>query len=177
MRSLRTKLHALTGLAAGLALSCMALSGCNSSGCTENRSAVPIADFYSSTTGEAIMLDSVQIHGVGSPGDSILLAAGKNTAQVYLPMRSQYTSTSWCLSYKWKYTDNPQLNDTVTFDYKSIPWFAGEECGAMYYYRIERVRHTMHLLDSIAVTDSLITNATLASLRFYFRTAENPEEQ
>ena len=170
-------MHILTGIAAVVALVCMALSGCNSSGCTENRSSVPIADFYSSTTGQAITLDSVQIHGVGAPGDSILLSAGKRTSQVYLPMRSQHTSTSWCLSYKWKYTDTPDLNDTVTFDYKAVPWFAGEECGAMYYYRVERVRHTTHLLDSIGVTDSLITNANIASLRFYFRTADNPEEQ
>lgn len=170
-------MHALTAAATGLAIGCMALTGCNTSGCTENRSAVPIADFYSYTTGQAISLDSVQIHGIGAPGDSVLVRAGARTSQVYLPMRAQQTSTSWCLAYKWKDTDDPSLNDTVTFDYKAIPWFAGEECGAMYNYRILRVSHTTHLLDSVGVSDSLITNANIATLQLYFRTAQNPEEQ
>lgn len=71
--------------------------------------------------------------------------------------------------------DNPAFNDTVSFEYTSQPFFASQECGAMYIYKIKRVEHTTHLLDSVVVVDSTITNTDIERLRFYFRTAESDE--
>lgn len=45
----------------------------------------------------------------------------------------------------------------------------------MYIYKIKRVEHTTHLLDSVVVVDSTITNTDIERLRFYFRTAESDE--
>lgn len=145
------------------------LTGCNTSGCTDNHSAIPLAEFYGSDM-KAVTLDSVQIHGVGAPGDSVLLAAGTRAAEVYLPMRSTAANTTWCVSYKWKRLDMPALNDTISFDYQSIPYLASDDCGAMYRYRLTRVDYTRHIIDSIGVVDSLITNVDIASLHIYFRT-------
>lgn len=151
-------------------------TGCNTSGCTENRSAIPLADFYSSQDGYQITLDSLQISGIGAPGDSILMTAGTRANQVYLPMRAMQKTTSWCLAYKWEHLDNPALNDTLTFHYEAQPWFASDECGAMYYYHIHKVEHTTHLMDSVAITDSLVTNATVPTIRLYFKTGDTTEE-
>ena len=150
----------------------VALSSCNTQGCTDNRSAIPLAEFYSYSANQAITLDSVQIHGIGAPGDSLLIGAGERVSQVYLPMRSDFTSTAWCLSYRWKALDYDALNDTLTFNYTSEPWFAGSECGAMYRYHIDSFSYTRHLIDSVAVMDSLITNVDKAQIRVYFRTAD-----
>jgi hypothetical protein len=147
-------------------------TGCNTAGCTDLRSATPLAEFYSSTTDSAIQLDSLQITGIGAPNDSALLAAGKTASQVYLPLRATRTETAWCFSYKWANTDYPQLNDTVTFHYEAEPWFASYDCGAMYRYNIKEVSYTTHLIDSIAVLDSLITNVDDTQLRIYFRTSD-----
>lgn len=146
-------------------------TGCNTAGCTDLRSATPLAEFYSATTGAAIQLDSLQITGIGAPNDSALLAAGKVASQVYLPFRATRTETSWCFSYKWANTDFAQLNDTVTFRYDAQPWFASYDCGAMYRYKITGVTYTKHLIDSIAVLDSLVTNVEDTQLRIYFRTS------
>lgn len=149
----------------------VALTSCNTNGCLDLRSATPLATFYSSTTETAISLDSLQIAGVGAPGDSILLTAGTTASQVYMPLRATKSETKYCFSYKWSNTDYAALNDTVTFVYDAQPWFASAECGAMYRYQITDLRYTQHLIDSIAVLDSLITNTDASQISIYFRTS------
>ncbi len=152
-----------------------ALRSCNTSGCTENRNAVPLAAFFNSSTGDAIGLDSIAISGVGQVNDSVLSPAGTIVNQVYLPMRPTHNSVSWCLAYKWKSLDYPQLYDTITFDYTSTPYFASEECGAYYRYLIDRMECTDHLIDSVVIVDSLITNIDKVYLNIYFRVASSSE--
>ena len=155
-------------------LTCMwLLISCNTSGCVNNQNSMPLAGFYSSETGASASLNSINIHGIGAPGDSLILAAGSPATQVYLPMRSAYESVSWCLSYAEPDLDIPELNDTISFDYFSEPFFASEECGAMYCYRIWRMNHTTHLIDSVIIADSLITNVDLERIKIYFRTQES----
>ena len=142
--------------------------GCSTDGCTDLRSSIPKAGFYSSANARKISLDSLQIAGIG--------AAGTSQSEVYLPMRSAQTSTAWCLSYKWKATDFPQLNDTITFQYTAQPYFASAECGAMYRYTITAVRHTNHIIDSVKVVQPYVTNIGEPNLTIYFRTEGGGEE-
>lgn len=150
------------------------LSACNSSGCLDNGSALPLAGFYSSATARAIAVDSLEIHGVGAPRDSVLLKVARGVSQVYLPFNPSARQVSWCIAYRQKALDRPEMNDTLTFDYDPVTYFASEECGAMYIYRVTSVSHTSHLIDSVKVIDPLITNVELERIRIFFRTA--PEE-
>lgn len=150
--------------------------GCNSTGCLENRSSIPMVEFYSSTTEEPITPDSIAIGGVGAPNDSLLLTEKQRVGKIYLPFRSNKTSAAYYIDYRWKGVPDG-FTDTVWFDYKAIPYFASSECGAMYRYRIENVRHTDILLDSVVLLDSLITNIQEPSIRFYFPTGKNESEQ
>lgn len=154
-----------------------AFCSCSTDGCTGLRSALPKADFYSATTGKAISIDSLEISGIGAPGDSVLLSAGTQASTVYLPFRNKQASTSWCLKYKWRATNFDALNDTVTFNYVAKPYFASAECGAMYQYTIHNVTYTTHMLDSVAVSDSVITNNDISQIRFYFRTQQEGAQQ
>ncbi len=88
-------------------------------------------------------------------------------------MRAERTNTSWCLSYRWAALNNPAYNDTMSFDYEVLPYFASNECGAMYRYRITHVDYTRHLVDSVGVVDSLITNINEPDIFIYFRTDDN----
>lgn len=159
-------------LAAGAAF----LAGCNTEGCLDNQSALPLAEFYASASKEVISLGTLRISGVGAPGDSILAEAGTPYSRVYLPMRSAKTSTAWCFEYTQPGLDLPELNDTIKFDYTSTPFFASEECGAMYFYHIDKCRYTTHLIDSVVVADSLITNTDMVRIRIYFRTDNEQQE-
>lgn len=154
-----------------------AASSCSTTGCTDNRSSIPLAGFYDGRTGTAIALDSIDIGGAGAPGDSLLLASPQRATEVYLPLRSERDKASFFIAYRQKALDYPELNDTITFGYSSIPYFASEECGAMMRYRLRSVTYTRHLLDSVSVVpaDSVITNVDIENLRLYFKTssAEN----
>ena len=139
----------------------LGLAACNTSGCTENQNSIPLAGFYSSAAEAQVSLDSVGVYGVGVPGDSLLLAP----------------ATSFVFTYRGPGLDNPLLNDTLTFVYDAVPYFAGEECGAMYVYDITRLDVTDHLIDSVALLDRHITNVDIESLKIFFRTAEPEPEQ
>lgn len=144
------------------------LQSCDTSGCTELRSATPRADFYSSATGEAIMLDSVSVVGVGVRGDSAIVSSGTRVSQTYLPMPPKADTVSWHFGYHWAALADYGITDTVTIEYTRQPWFAGQECGAMYRYLIKRIAYTENLIDSVIVADSLVTNIDRATLNIYF---------
>ncbi|MCM1163164.1 MAG: DUF6452 family protein [Muribaculaceae bacterium] len=150
----------------------MLLSACGASLCTDNQNSIPLAGFYSMATFEAISLDSLAIGGIGAPNDSLLLAPSKAADQVYLPLRSTTPSTSFCISYRQKALDYPELNDTLTFTYTSIPYFASAECGAMYHYKVSSLTYTRHLIDSVGLSDSTITNVERETVKIFFRVNE-----
>lgn len=142
---------------------------CNTSGCTDNQSALPLAGFYSAATGQAIAVDELDIAGVGAPHDSILYESGVSRSEVYLPFRSDATSTAYTFTY---HADSiTTVTDRIDFTYSSQPYFASEECGAMFTYRITSLAYTRNLIDSVAILDSLITNANSQRIHIYFRTS------
>lgn len=161
----------ISSIIAAVAMTAICWS-CTTNGCNDNRSSIPLAGFYSSE-GKAIALDSLNIGGIGAPNDSLLLAAGTSASQVYMPLRSELEEVKYYIAYRYKALDYPQLIDTITFRYNTIPYFASEECGAMMRYHITSLGHTKHLLDSVAIvpTDSIITNVNIENLRLYFKTS------
>lgn len=160
-----------------IVFSAILLAACNSAGCLDNGSTLPLAGFYSSQTGQSVSIDSLQIQGLGAPGDSLLLKPSKGVSKIYMPLRAGVPSTTWVFSYKQGHLANPAYNDTLVFTYETIPYFASEDCGAMYIYRVEGLTHTNHLIDSIKLTDSLFTNVEAERIRIYFRTAQEEPGQ
>ena len=116
-------------------------------------------------------IDSLEIVGVDAPGNEILSPAKVAKKQVYLPMRSTATTTEWQFIYKQRHLAQNGIDDVVSFTYESIPYFASEECGASYRYRVTGIDYSTHVIDSVVMPDSLITNADKVSILIYFRTA------
>lgn len=172
-KHLETTRHKWFSLVIMCAIIVAMVSSCSTSGCTDNRTSLPLAGFYSTESGSTIALDSLEIGGIGTPGDSLLLAAGEKANAVYLPFRSEKSATAFSIAYKYEYLDYPEYNDTIYFRYDAVPFFASEECGAMFRYHITSIRYSRHILDSIAVipADSIITNADVENLRLYFKTS------
>lgn len=151
-----------------------ALPSCSSSGCSDNRSSLPLAGFYSYATHESISLDSLRVFGVGAPGDSLLMDSGQRASEVYLPLRPDREDVTFEIQYTETALAERGISDLITISYTSFPYFASEECGAMYRYRITSVAHTAMILDSVAVTapDSVITNIDVESMQLFFRVSE-----
>ncbi len=174
----------LSRITAVCAVALCVVSACNTSGCLENQSSILLAGFYSMDTKNAIVLSSVAIGGVGAPDDSLLLSPNSSAARLYLPFRSDYSSVAYFISYYqqvsdtiedndtvWVNTDTLLIgNDTLWIDYDSEPYFASEECGAMYRYTITSLEYTRNIVDSIGIADSLVNNLDIERLKLYFRT-------
>ena len=156
---------------AGLGL----LTGCNTSGCLENRNALPLAKFYSSRTGTAISLSGLRVMGL--PGDSTLLSPGTSASEVYMPFRPLDTRAEWAIGYEQENLVDQFIEDRLVFRYEAIPYFAGSECGAMLFYRITSLEYTTNIIDSVVIVaaDSIVTNADLPTVNIYFRTATEGE--
>ena len=165
------KVLTLSACAAAIAAAAIA-PGCNSDGCTEMRSAMPIAQLCNSATGEVATLDSLDIHGIGVAGDSLLVSAGTAVSKQYLPLRYSASSVRWCIAYRYAGLDNDRLNDTLTLTYTSSPWLADDDCGAMYRYTITGATSTTHLIDSVSVAQAEVTNLEDVNLNIYFRISE-----
>lgn len=151
----------------------MVLWSCNTSGCTENQNSLPLAGFYidSDSLGvRAVTVDSLEVGGVGAPNDSLLVTSKESVSMVYLPFRSSADRSSFYFNVVSSLSIAPLATDTVTFSYTSTPYFASEDCGAVFYYHIDRVSYTRHFIDSIAVTDSLITNVDAERIKIFLRT-------
>ena len=155
----------------------LALTACNTAGCYDNQNSIPLAKFYSYQTKKAITIDSISVGGVDAPNDSLLLDNASGVGQVYMPLRSTQSTTSFFIHYNQKELSDTRLNDTITFHYTSIPYFESAECGAMFRYEITSYDYTRHLIDSVGLIDKLITGADIERIRIYFRTKEEPEQQ
>lgn len=142
---------------------------CSTDGCLENQSSIPLAGFYASENGKQIVWNSLDVYGVGATGDSLLIAAGNESGQTYLPFRATQNSTAFCFHYG-DYGDDTDYNDTIWFEYESTPYFASEECGAMYRYKITSVKHTDIIIDSVVIVDPEITNVDVERIKIYFMT-------
>lgn len=145
--------------------------GCSTSGCSENQTCVPRAGFYSYNNGSKITVDSICIGGVGAPNDSLLV--NLRASETQLPLRANHPTASFFFRYLQKELSDYGVTDTVTIDYTTVPYFADEDCGAMYRYTINDIRHTSNLIDSVAMLDSVITNVDLEQIQIYFRTEAN----
>lgn len=159
----------------GLFLLLTFIGSCNTNGCLENRNSVPYAGFYSSETGGPISIDGVAIYGLGMSEDNLLSKGENAKSNIYLPMRSTQSSTGWIFSYADQGLDS-LFNDTIIFYYTSSPRFVSEECGVIYDYHITSFSNTSHLMDSVVVTDSIITNIDTERIKIYFRTESSKDD-
>ena len=112
---------------AGITALMPALTGCNTAGCTDNHSALPMMGFYNMATQSPVILDSLELGGVGAPDDSLLIKSGSSVQWLYFPLRfdSEQTSFRFHYDYKEQGLDKPELDDILTIRHISPPKSAG----------------------------------------------------
>lgn len=110
-----------------------------------------MAGFYDYATREQLTVSGLSVYGVGAPGDSLVMAPTKSAHQVWLPFRGLQDNAS----FHFNFADS---ENTIFFTYNAIPYFEGEDCGAMWRYHITEVNWDGPNVDSVSVTDPIITN-------------------
>lgn len=147
---------------------------CNDSGCMDNRSSIPLAQFYNEEKkSEQLQLDSVTIFGIGQKNDSLLLDSANSVTRINLPFRNSNDTTRFVIRYNIKANVNHQYDDTLTFIYRSYPYFASIECGSMFNYIIDKYEYTTHTLVSMEVVAPEINNQNNENIRLYYYAKSN----
>lgn len=150
----------------------LALNACNTNGCLENQSSLPLAGFYSSSTLSKITVDSISVYAIGVPGDSMMLDCKSSVSQVYMPFDLVSNTTRYVIHYNQQSLSDESNNDTITISYDAVPYFVSSDCGAVFYYDIREYSWTPHLIDSISM-ETRITNVNAENIKVFFRTSTN----
>lgn len=141
-------------------------ASCGDGSCYDNSNSLPLVRFYASGGGQ-VTVSGVSLRGIDAPADSMLV---KNQAlsETYLPLRATRESTQWIIEVA-AVGGSGSLSDTLTVDYKSIPYFASAECGAMYSFELKSVDITHHMIDSVVVMQPVVKNEAHETMRIYFK--------
>lgn len=142
------------------------LTGCNDNSCYDNGSSLPLVRFYMSGKDANVSVSGVTLKGIGAPGDSIY-ASNETLNEAYLPLRATQKSTQWAITLNG--TGGTTVNDTITLDYNTAPFFASAECGAMFTFDLTRAECTHNIIDSVVIIRKDVTNVKAENLRIYFR--------
>ena len=144
----------------------LVMAACSNDSCYDNGSSLPLATLYVGSKQQSIT--NLSIMGIDAPGDN-MLANSSTIEEVYLPLRASAAETSFAV---WRTiaidTVSTAICDTLTFNYKAVPYFHSIECGAMYNFDIHSVNHTRHGIDSVVILTPLVTNLRTPALRIYF---------
>lgn len=144
-----------------LCVACMAtMWSCSNDTCVDNGNSLPLAAFYHDKS--QVTVNNLTVWGIGAPGDT-LMADNESLSQVYMPLRATAEQTKYAINYGGAY------NDTITFNYKAVPFFHSVECGAMYNFEIESLSHTTNGIDSVIMDEKVITNADKVNIRIYIK--------
>ena len=172
-RSSTTMMKRTRGYIFALFMLMLVAAACNTSGCLDNQSSLPLAGFYSASSKSKVTLDSISVYAVGVPGDSMMVKCGTSVSQVYMPFDLENSSVRYVLHYDQKAISDERLNDTITINYDVVPYFVSDECGAMCFFDIKNYTWTRHIVDSVAFASDRITNVNVENIKIYVRTAAN----
>ncbi len=145
-------------------------AGCSSDECEGNKNALPLAGFYNTfIPDQKVSVDSLQIFGMGAPGDSILSEGKTPKSEIYIPFRIDNDVTRYVFRYLYRDYIKAGIADTISFIYSRTPRFVSEACGVSYLFDIKEIRTTHNLIDSVTCPQGIITNADIENIRIYFR--------
>lgn len=130
------------------------------------------------STKEPVGISNVTVYGADVP-DGATLLDGASATTLYLPFRPGHDETAFVFHFISEFDEEdkpePLFNDTIFFTYTTTPHFASDDCGAVYYYHITEMSHTDLFIDSVAITDSTVTNIDKQRIEIYFHDQEEEE--
>lgn len=110
----------------------------------------------SNSTSGATITSTVTISGIGMENT---LYSDTTLTELLLPLSTNDT-TSFVISFD-------STIDTVTFIHETSMKYASMETGFYYEYKLRNIDFSMHRIDSILITDSLVTKTWHENIKLY----------
>ncbi len=158
------------------------LQSCSESDCPLTTAALGHFDFIDSKTHSSVSLKSgitvtgfitrdVTVRDTLEDGsikewvvkDSVISDTLYNSPTTSMSLPLSYTSKT---TYVIHYT--ALMRDTITLDYKSIPYLDNIECGTMMFYNVNSVKYTTNVLDSVVIVNPDINNEEKRNFYIYY---------
>lgn len=138
----------------------VSLSSCTPESCFDETDAFLEASFYSYTTGNAQVPDSLTAYGLGRDTSKIYSAVpGLRLAR--LPLQPYAASTTIVIIING-------VADTLSFVHTSYPHLISRECGYTFHHDLESVSFTTNAIDSIWVRNIFVTTIDEENIRIFY---------
>ena len=96
------------------------------------------------------------------PKQGVLLNRKTGADRVELPLSFTAERDTFFFQY------SARLADTVWVDHLNHPYFSSMDCGTVMHYKIVGITSTHHLIDSIQVVSSEVTNMLKENVKIYY---------
>jgi hypothetical protein len=135
------------------------INSCTKESCNEDIDVLMKAVFYSSESGEASSIDSLDIYGLNISDSVICSMATLNS--VDLPLNPSVSNCSFVIV-------NGGRADTIEIYYESNLEFISSACGYIYLHELEKVLYTNNDIINILITNKPVNPGDEENIQIFF---------
>lgn len=92
----------------------------------------------------------------------VLLNQKPNAGKLELPLSFTAVRDTFFLRY------SARLADTIWVEHQNLPYFSSMDCGTVMHYKLTEIASTHHLIDSIQIVNSEVTNTLKENVKIYY---------
>lgn len=141
----------------------LVFTACEDTKCSTTGRPSPQFNFVEKSSLKKIAFDTLTVVALNAVhGDSVILNKATKVSGVTLPLSYSNNQTAMVFSY------SKNLSDTLWITHANIEHFLSVDCGITMYHQIEKVVHTSHLIDSIAIINSGVDINEKENIRVYY---------
>ena len=139
---------------------CLILNSCLEVACIDETEAYVKAGFYSNSTRQQSIPDSITLYGINKDSAKIYNAV-KVTPPALFPLRDSADYSTFIIRING-------VTDTIEFRYWSYPHLVTKECGYTFFHTIDTIYHTKHAIVSVSMTNNNVTTFNGENIRIYY---------
>jgi hypothetical protein len=138
----------------------MLLNSCLEVACIDETEAYVKASFFSYSSGEQAVPDSITLYGINKEENKIY-DKFRITPPALIPLSDSTDYSTFVIRING-------INDTIEFRYWSYPHLVTKECGYTFYHHLDTLYHTKHAIDSVSKINENITTVNEENIRIYY---------
>lgn len=159
-------------LAAGLMISAVAITGCDTFDCPLNNTVEAGYTFFvrdaDGTPQSVSLLDTLTV--TAGRTDSVLINKENKMTGIYLPM--SYDGVTDTLALLFVDEEMRQVRDTIWVTKTNVPHYESPSCPSTMFHHITEVWCTQRALETVEVVNPNVNYDDKENIRIYFRSAD-----
>lgn len=133
---------------------------CSEGACFEETEAYLKGSFYRRPPLKLTAPDSLTLYGSDRPGQTIYKRKS-GVQPALIPLNSAAETSEFVMKING-------ISDTLEVRYTTFPALISKECGYTFFHDIDTIIYSTHIIDSIKISKSRITNLDEENIRIYY---------